>query len=73
MTKRNTTAISDQLREAIRTSGQSLYKVAKESKIPSAILYRFMSGQRAPSMGTVDRLCKYLGLELRQAKGRERP
>lgn len=70
MGRRKQPPISEQLKEAIRASGKSLYQIAKDTGIANPILYRFMSGQREPSLGTIDRLCSYLGLELRKAKGK---
>jgi DNA-binding phage protein len=44
----------------------SMYAVAKGAKISYAQVHRFMSGKRAPTLGTVDRICDFLGLELRK-------
>jgi transcriptional regulator with XRE-family HTH domain len=74
--RKKMTTVSGQLREAIRASGQSLYEIAKESGVANPILYRFMSGQRAPSLATIDRLCAYLKLELVKVtvkKGKGKP
>jgi predicted transcriptional regulator len=56
--------VSDTLREAVNTSGQTLYRVAKDSGVPYATLYRFITHGRAVSMENLDRLCAYLGLKL---------
>ena len=58
--------LSDSLRAAIRDSGQTLYRVSKESGVPYATLHRFMAGKRAVSMEALEALCDYLRLELRQ-------
>jgi len=69
MAKRST--FSDQLRQAIRQSGQSLYEIAKRVEVDNGVLYRFMSGERGLTTKTVDRLCAYLGLELRRRPGKD--
>lgn len=70
-TKRNmASTVSEQLREAIDTSGQSRYAICKALKIDQAQLSRFMVGQRGLSVTVLDRLCDYLGLELRPRRKR---
>jgi hypothetical protein len=53
------------LRQAVLDSGQSLYRVSKESGVPYATLHRFVKGgSRQVSLESFDRLCAYLGLRL---------
>ena len=66
MAKRVT--FSDQLRQAIRDSNESLYEIARRADVDDGQLYRFVSGARGLTTKTLDRLCEYLGLELRPAK-----
>jgi len=61
-------AVSEQLRQAIRASGKSVYKIASETGVTNGQLSRFLRGERGITSGTMDALCAYLGLELRQAK-----
>ena len=56
---------SETLREAIRDSGLSLYRIAKDSGAGYASVYRFMSGERSVSLDVFDKICECLGLELR--------
>jgi len=63
--KRKAKPISDRLRQAIEASGQSVYRVAKESGVDQSILQRFLAGERMPSLPNADKLAAYLGLELR--------
>jgi transcriptional regulator with XRE-family HTH domain len=56
--------VSATLRRAIRDSGQTLYRVAKDSGVPYATLHRFMNGKTEVSMASLDKLCAYLGLAL---------
>jgi lambda repressor-like predicted transcriptional regulator len=65
MSKKKQASLSAFLRAAVRDSGQSLYLISKESGVPYATLHRFMAGKRAVSMEALERLCDYLGLELR--------
>ena len=66
--------ISEQLKRAVVQSGETHYKLAKETGVDSRTLDRFMSGEQSNiQSGTVDALCAYLGLELCQKKGRTTP
>ncbi len=57
-------SFSDQLRLAIKDSGISCYKINQDVGVSQSILSRFMNGKAGLSTINVDRLCKYLGLEL---------
>lgn len=70
--KKARASVSDTLRKAIKDSGLSLYRVAKDAGIGYASLHRFMNGERAVSLDVCDRLCESLGLELR-AMGQSKP
>ncbi|MHC4519042.1 MAG: helix-turn-helix domain-containing protein [Planctomycetota bacterium] len=54
----------DTIRQAIEKSGQSRYRIHKETGIDQAVLCKIMAGGTC-SMDTADTLCEYLGLELR--------
>jgi transcriptional regulator with XRE-family HTH domain len=54
---------AEQLREAIRKSGLTLYRVAKDSRVNHASVHRFMHGRQV-SLKSFDKLCDYLGLSL---------
>ena len=56
--------LSDQIRQAIETYGQTRYRIAKETGISQPTLSRFMDGSRGLPMKTLDRLAEYLGLEI---------
>jgi hypothetical protein len=56
--------ISDQLRTAIRKYG-SVYSVARDSGVAQPVVNRFVRRQRDLKLRTVDRLCDFLGLELK--------
>jgi transcriptional regulator with XRE-family HTH domain len=52
---------SDQLRELIRESGQTPYKISQETGIERATLSRFLRDQAGLSTPNLDTLAKYLG------------
>ena len=54
----------DELRKAILNSGQTEYRVAKDSGVAQPIVNRFLRGERGISLETAAKLCKYLGLHL---------
>ena len=45
-------------------SGESLAKISLETGISSAVLSRFVRGERTLTLPTADKLARYLGLEL---------
>jgi transcriptional regulator with XRE-family HTH domain len=72
MAKRSET-VSEQLRAAILAAPVSRYRIAADTGIHASMLSRFVNGITRLDSGTIDKLCKYLGLELRekdQPKGR---
>lgn len=54
--------------QAIEKSGKSRYQISKETGIDQAILCRIVNNDIC-SMATADKLCEYLGLELRPRSG----
>ncbi len=64
-------SISDQLRAAIDKADVTLYRIAKDSRVDWGTIQRFMDGTRPNiRIDTMERLCEYLGLELRPKKKR---
>lgn len=57
--------LSVQLRTAIKTSGKTVYQLAKESGVSHPVILRFLSGERGIRMDTADRLAYSLGLRLK--------
>jgi transcriptional regulator with XRE-family HTH domain len=60
--------LSDQIREAVETCGQTRYRIAKATGISEATLSRFMSGKRGLPMNTLDTLADYLNLNVQASK-----
>ena len=61
--------ITGQLRKHIAQAlkKDTLYRIAKNSEVPWPVLNRFITGER-PTLrsDTIDKLCSYLGLELKK-------
>ena len=54
----------EQLRDAIRKSGQSLNQLSKTSGVGSDRLSRFMTGKRDLTLAAVEKICDVLHLQL---------
>jgi hypothetical protein len=55
--------------QAIEKCGKSRYQISKETAIDQAILCRIVNGGLC-GMKTADKLCAYLGLELRPRRAK---
>jgi len=64
--------LSTALRTAIRDCGQSQFEIANAIGILHGILSRFMREERSMNLETAEKLCAYLGLELREVVKRGR-
>jgi len=64
--------ISRQLRDAIRASGYSQYRLSEETGVGKSVLSRFMAGKYNLSLANADRLAAFLGLRLTQDKRRRK-
>jgi transcriptional regulator with XRE-family HTH domain len=60
--------LSEQLRHAIDSCGQTRYRIAKATGISEATLSRFMSGDRGLPMKTLDVLADHLNLNIVMTK-----
>ena len=54
----------EELRQAILNSGETEYRVSKESGVAQPVVNRFLRGERGISLETASKLCQYLGLHL---------
>ena len=64
--------VSEQLRRAIKESHLSYYRIAKDAGVDWSTLQRFVDRSRPDiRVQTVDKLCAYLGMELRAAGGQK--
>jgi transcriptional regulator with XRE-family HTH domain len=63
-------SVTDQLREAILQSGQSLNQLSKASGVDSGRLSRFVRKERDLTLDAVDKICRALGYHLEKDKPR---
>lgn len=61
-------SLADTLKEAIRKTGLSGYRVALDAGVPEPVVSRFLRGERGINLDTAGKLADYLGLELRPIK-----
>jgi len=61
--------IIEAIAKAIKKSGKTRYQISKETGVDQAVLCRLLQGGSC-SLETADKLCKYLGLELKPQKRR---
>jgi transcriptional regulator with XRE-family HTH domain len=57
-------SLPEKLRTAIRKSGKTVYRVAKESGVSHPVILRFMTGERDIRLETAEKLAAALGLHL---------
>jgi plasmid maintenance system antidote protein VapI len=65
MPRRSRLPLADAIKQAIAATNKSVNAVASEAGVAQAVLQRFLTGQRGITLETAERLCAYLGLELR--------
>jgi len=63
--------VTDTLRKAVETCGQSRYAISKATGVPASVLSRFVASGRGLRSENIDRLSDYLGLGLME-KARKR-
>jgi transcriptional regulator with XRE-family HTH domain len=56
--------ILDEIRKAIKASGKSRYRLSKDTSIPQSQLSRLMTGEKALSIESLEKLINALGLEI---------
>ena len=64
MARRRQKTLSDQLRQAIKTSGHTRYAICKATGIDQAAMSKFMKGQVGLSLASLEQLTDFLRLEL---------
>jgi hypothetical protein len=58
-------AVSEIVRRAVLGSGETLYRVSKDSGVTYSALHSFITGKQMLSLKGFDKLCAYLGLVLK--------
>ena len=71
MAKRRRQTASEQLRQFIGERDESLAEIGRRTGVDHSMLSRFLRGERGLSTKSLDRLCKYLGVELRKVRRRK--
>jgi transcriptional regulator with XRE-family HTH domain len=56
--------LTEQIRRKIETCGQSQYEIAKKTGISYPAINRFVTGERGMGLKTLDKLCKYLKINI---------
>ena len=56
--------VSEQLRKAIETCGQTRYAISMATGVPNSVLCRFVAGGQGLRSQNLDKLCAHLGLVL---------
>ena len=64
--------ITETLRKAVEQCGESRYAISKATGIPASVLSRFVAGGHGLRSDNIDKLCTYLGLELKSKSGKRR-
>jgi hypothetical protein len=59
-------SLANTIKEAVAATGKSVNAVALQSGVAQAVLQRFLAGHRGITLGTAERLCAYLKLELQR-------
>jgi transcriptional regulator with XRE-family HTH domain len=60
--------VSERLRRFIRERPESLAEIGRASGVSHGALSRFLRSERGLNTRSLDRLCKYLGIELRSTR-----
>lgn len=56
------------LLKAIQDSGQTLYRIAKDTGVDKSALGRFVAGKQTIRLNVADKLAAHLGLTLRKER-----
>jgi transcriptional regulator with XRE-family HTH domain len=61
---RKAPSVTDQLRERVRETGQTMTEIARRSGVSLSQVSRFMRGERDLTGDSINKLCAALGLKL---------
>lgn len=65
--------ISSQLRDLLRSRGETMGAIARSADLSPKVLERFVSGRRGLTLASLDRLGLALGLRIGEGIGRAKP
>ena len=61
-------SLTAQLRSTIKNSGATIYRIAKDSGTPYAVVHRFARGRRQIKLDQADKLAAYFRMKLTKPK-----
>lgn len=61
-------SFAEQIRATTEARGLTAYALARDSGVNSAVVGRFLKGDRDVTLTTAEKLCRALGLELQPAR-----
>jgi transcriptional regulator with XRE-family HTH domain len=61
--------VTDQIREQVKNSGQTMTEIARRSGVSLSQVSRFMRGERDLTGDSINKLCAALGLRLAEEEG----
>lgn len=61
-------SFADLIRTTAKRDGRTTYAIARDSGVNSAVVGRFLKGERDVTIKTAEKLCRTLGLELRRVR-----
>ena len=56
--------MSDVIRQAMRLSGQSIYRISKDADLPYPVVHHFYHQRRGLTLDSAEKLADYFQLEL---------
>jgi len=65
--------VTEQLRQRIRESGLTNYRIGKDLGVSIRTIDRFVTDEREARTNTFDALCEYFGMELAEKKPKTAP
>ena len=64
-------SMSETLKDAIRDSGQTVYRISKDSGLDYDSIYRFLSGRTSLRLDKADKLAAYFGIRCSRPRRRK--
>jgi hypothetical protein len=69
MVKGEKMTLVEQLRQRVRDTGIPLGLLSRKADVPQSVLHKFVHDGGGLNGATIDKLMRYLGLEVTEAKG----
>ncbi len=63
-------SLAEIIRATTKARGLTAYALARDSGVNSAVVGRFLKGERDVTLTTAEKMCRALGLELRPGRRR---